>query len=64
MNTWNTSNYPIATNAYSVCGCMEGNTNYTIDKAEGCNTSRNNRTSFKWTKIAGNYAWIFVIGTT
>ena len=63
LNKWNTSNYPIATNAYCVYGCMEGNTSYTITAAEGCNTSKKDRTSFNWTKNSGNYAWIFAIGT-
>lgn len=63
LNTWNTSNYPITTKAYCVYGCMEGNTSYTITVAESCNTATYNKTSFKWTKNSGNYAWIFAIGT-
>lgn len=63
LNTWNTSNYPITTKAYCVYGCMEGNISTTITVAESCNTAAYNKTSFKWTKNSGNYAWIFVIGT-
>ena len=64
-NTWNTSNYPIATKAYCVYGCLEGNISYTITDAESCNTSSysGSKTSFKWIKKSGNFIWIFVIGT-